>query len=152
MISFRRTNSHDQHFKDLVALLDNELSGIDGSDHSFYSQYNKIDMIRHAIVCYENDIPVGCGAFKHFEDDTVEIKRMFVAPHSRGKGIGRLILHELETWAAELNYKHCILETGRRQPDAIRLYEKAGYQTIGNYGQYKNVDNSVCMQKAIYSL
>jgi putative acetyltransferase len=152
MISFKRTNSHDQHFKHLVALLDNELSDIDGSDHSFYSQYNKIDMIKHAIVCYENDVPVGCGAFKQFEGDTAEIKRMFVMSHLRGKGIGRSILHEFETWAAELKYKHCILETGKRQPDAIKLYDKAGYRKIANYGQYKNVENSVCMQKAIYSL
>jgi len=149
MISIRRTDASDHDFKDLVTLLDAELNVIDGNDHSFYAQYNKIDMIRHAVVCYENDMHVGCGAFKPFEDDTVEIKRMFVKPRVRGQGIGRMILNELEKWAAELNYKHCVLETGKRQPDAIRLYENAGYGRISNFGQYKGVDNSICMKKAI---
>jgi putative acetyltransferase len=149
MITFRRTDASDQEFKDLVAHLDAELNVIDGNEHSFYAQYNKIDMIRNALVCYVDNVPVACGAFKPFGDDTVEIKRMFVKPHLRGKGIGRNILNELEKWAAELNYKHCILETGKRQPDAIKLYENAGYGRISNYGQYENVDNSVCMKKSI---
>jgi putative acetyltransferase len=149
MITFKRTDATDEHFKDLVTLLDAELNVIDGNDHSFYAQYNKIDMIRHALVCFENNVPVACGAFKPFNDNTVEIKRMFVKPQMRGKGIGYSLLGELEKWAAGLNYKHCILETGKRQPDAIKLYENAGYERISNYGQYKDVDNSVCMKKAI---
>jgi putative acetyltransferase len=149
MITFRRTDANDQHFRNLVTQLDDELTVIDGSDHSFYDQYNKIDMIRHVIVCYENNVPVGCGAFKPFEEHSVEIKRMFVKPKVRGKGIGRMTLGELEKWAAELNYKHCVLETGKRQQDAIKLYENAGYGRISNYGQYENVDNSICMKKAL---
>jgi putative acetyltransferase len=149
MITFKRTDAEHQQFKDLVALLDAELNVINGKDQSFYAQYNKIDMIRHAIVCFENGIAVGCGAFKPFDDDSVEIKRMFVQPEVRGKGIGRMIVNELEKWAAGLNYKYCILETGKRQPYAIKLYENAGYVRISNYGQYKDVDNSVCMKKAI---
>ena len=152
MITFKRTDAADRQFKDLVNLLDAELNVIDGNDHSFYAQYNKIDLIRHAVICFENNIPVGCGAFKPFDDETVEIKRMFVKPQIRGKGVGRMILDELEKWAAELNYKHCILETGKRQPGAIKLYENAGYDRIGNYGQYENADNSVCMKKAIMVL
>ena len=133
-------------------MLDADLKVRDGIDHSFYAQYNKIDMIRNAIVCYENNKPVGCGAFKAYDDKTVELKRMFVHPDVRGKGIGKLILHELEKWAAELNYTHCILETGKKQPEAIRLYESSGYGRISNFGQYANVDNSVCMKKAILIL
>jgi putative acetyltransferase len=149
MITCIRTDATDQQFTDLVTLLDAELHVIDGNDHSFYAQYNKIDMIRHALVCFENDVPVACGAFKPFDDNTVEIKRMFVKPQMRGKGVGSMVLVELEKWAAELKFKHCILETGKRQPDAIKLYENAGYRQISNYGQYKDVDNSVCMKKAI---
>jgi GNAT superfamily N-acetyltransferase len=149
MITFARTDSENNDFRILVALLDAYLKVRDGADHSFYAQYNKIDMIRNAIVCYENNTPIGCGAFKPYDDETVEIKRMFVLPDARGKGIGKLILSELEKWAAELNYTHCILETGKRQPEAIRLYESSGYGRISNFGQYTNVDNSVCMKKAI---
>ena len=149
MITFKRTDSNDKDFKDLVTLLDAELKIRDGDDHSFYSQYNKIDMIRHVIVCYKNNVPVGCGAFKSFDDSSVEIKGMFVHPEHREKGYGQLILDELEIWAAELNYTHSILETGKRQPEAIGLYKKAGYEFIENYGQYANVENSICMKKAL---
>ena len=74
---------------------------------------------------------------------------MFVLPGYRGHGIGLNILKELELWALELNYTECILETGKKQPEAISLYQKAGYMITNNYGQYKNVENSVCMAKVI---
>ncbi|MBN8788447.1 MAG: GNAT family N-acetyltransferase, partial [Terrimonas sp.] len=59
------------------------------------------------------------------------------------------IVNELEQWAKELHYTACVLETGKRQPEAIRLYQKAGYTLIENFGQYKNVENSVCMKKIL---
>ena len=148
---FKRTDASDGYFRSLVALLDADLAVRDGADHSFYNQFNKIDAIRHVIVCYANAKPVACGAFKPFNDDSVEVKRMFVLPEYRGKQIGQMLLKELEKWAAELGYKHSVLETGKKQHEAIRLYEKAGYHRIPNYGQYENVENSVCMRKAITS-
>ena len=148
MITFERTAGNDD-FKKLVTLLDEDLSIRDGDEHSFYDQFNKIQNIRHAIVCYIDNKPVGCGAFKELHQKKAEIKRMFVLPEFRGKGIGLLILNELESWASQLNYHECILETGKKQPEAIRLYQKAGYAIIKNYGQYENVENSVCMSKII---
>jgi putative acetyltransferase len=59
------------------------------------------------------------------------------------------VLSELESWAAELGYPKCVLETGKRQPEAIALYEKQGYQRIPNYGQYIGVENSVCFEKVL---
>jgi putative acetyltransferase len=59
------------------------------------------------------------------------------------------VLAELEAWAAELGYPKCVLETGKRQPEAIALYEKQGYQRISNYGQYIGVENSVCFEKVL---
>jgi GNAT superfamily N-acetyltransferase len=149
MITFIRTDSSHPDFQELVALLDEDLSIRDGDDHSFYAAFNKIQNIRHAIVCYQNEQAIGCGAFKEFDANAVEIKRMFVLPQHRGQAVGFSILKELETWAGELNYRQCILETGKKQPEAIRLYQKAGYTVIDNYGQYKNVENSVCMKKEI---
>jgi GNAT superfamily N-acetyltransferase len=73
---------------------------------------------------------------------------MFVLPEYRGHGIAMKILNELELWAAEFNYQKYILETGKKQPEAIRLYEKAGYTIIAAYGQYLNIENSVCMMKS----
>lgn len=144
-----RTTSEDGDYQNLVTLLDAELKIRDGDEHSFFAQYNKSDMIKHVVVCYDNETAVGCGAFKYFDDGIVEIKRMFVLNQMRGKGIAKKILAELEQWAKELNYNQTILETGIRQPEAIALYKHAGYTVIPNYGQYENVASSVCMKKSI---
>ena len=149
MIKIIRTNSDDPHFIALVRLLDADLAKRDGNEHSFYAQFNKIDTIKYAIVCYEDDTPVACGAIKEYAKDAVEIKRMFTLPEHRGKGIASRVLTELELWAADLTYKTCILETGKRQPEAITLYKRNGYTLIPNYGQYANVENSVCFEKNI---
>ena len=149
MINLIRTNSDNPDFTKLVALLDRDLAIRDGDDHAFYAQFNKTNHIRHVIVAYENDEAIGCGAFKDYETAVVEIKRMFVQPQHRGKGIAGLILTELENWAKELQNTSCVLETGKKQPEAIRLYQKSGYSIISNYGQYAGIDNSVCMKKEI---
>jgi len=149
MTACKRTDSDNPDFQDLVALLDEDLAIRDGAEHAYYHQFNKIVNIRNAIVCFVDDKPIGCGAFKQYAQDKVEIKRMYVFPAYRGKGIGLAILKELEQWAAELKYSNCILETRKKQPEAITLYQKAGYTIIKNYGQYENIENSVCMLKII---
>lgn len=149
MIKCIRTDSSNPDFVALVKLLDAELAERDGSEHSFYAQYNKIDSIKNAVVAYIESTPAGCGAFKHFENGAVEIKRMFTLPEMRKKGIAASVLTELETWAADLGYKKCILETGLKQPEAIALYEKSGYRLIPNYGQYTGIENSVCFEKKL---
>jgi putative acetyltransferase len=142
-----RTNSSNENFQMLVRELDADLGIRDGEDHLFYARFNTIDNIRYAIVAYDSETPVGCGAIKEYSQDTMEVKRMYVAVNWRGKGIATTILKELERWAFELNYKKCLLETGKKQPEAIELYKKNGYQIIPNFGQYKNVENSVCFEK-----
>jgi GNAT superfamily N-acetyltransferase len=144
-----RTNSDNPDFLELVALLDADLQIRDGAEHSFYAQFNKIDKIRYIVVAYENGKAVGCGAFKKHSASAAEIKRMFVRPDNRGRGIAGQILTELEDWAKELNFSECILETGKKQPEAVKLYQKSGYKIIPNYGQYVGVENSVCMKKPI---
>jgi len=149
MITLKRTNSDDPDFISLVALLDKDLAIRDGEDHSFYNQFNKIDKIKHVVVFYEDDIAVGCGAFREKESDSVEIKRMYVHPDHRKKGIASQVLAELERWAAEIKYPYTVLETGKKQPEAIALYQKSGYSIIPNYPPYENMDNSVCMKKTL---
>jgi putative acetyltransferase len=149
MTNLIRTDSSNTDFVELVKLLDEDLRLKDGDDHAFYAQFNKIDAIKNVLVAYVNNKAVGCGAFKPSKDHSVEIKRMFVHPDYRGKGIAQQILAELEKWAADLGNKNCVLETGQKQPEAIKLYLKSGYVRIPNYGQYANVANSVCMQKLL---
>jgi putative acetyltransferase len=149
MIKIVRTNSANSDFLILVRKLDTELAIRDGDDHTFYSQFNTLEKIRHVVLAYVDGEPAGCGAIKEYSDNTMEIKRMFVLPDHRREGIAAKILTELEKWAAELSFRKCILETGKKQPEAIELYKKNGYQPIPNYGQYTGVVNSVCFEKTI---
>lgn len=149
MIFLKRTDSTDPDFIELVRHLDADLAEKDGKEHSFYAQFNKIDHIRHVVVAYDEDRAVGCGAIKAFDDHSMEVKRMFVYPEQRGKGIATIVLAELERWAAELSFTRCVLETGKRQQDAIRVYMRNGYASIPNYGQYIGVENSLCFAKQL---
>ncbi|HEV8512960.1 MAG TPA: GNAT family N-acetyltransferase [Cyclobacteriaceae bacterium] len=149
MIKLIKTNSDNRDFIELVKKLDGELAVRDGNDHSFYSQFNKIAKIKYVVLAYDNNTPLACGAIKEFDANTMEVKRMYVSPELRGKGIAAEILLALESWAKELSYTTCVLETGKRQPEAIRLYEKCGYMRIRNYGQYIGIENSVCFEKIL---
>ena len=149
MIELKRTNSKDTDFQNLVEELDKDLAIRDGEDYSFYAQFNKIDAIKYVVIAYDYNKPIGCGAIKEYSDNTMEVKRMFVTLERRGQGIASLILRKLELWTKELNFKNCILETGKKQPEAIRLYSKNGYHIIPNYGQYKDVEISVCFEKKL---
>ena len=147
MPNINRTTSENIDFQKLVVLLDEVLRSRDGEDHAFYAQHNTLDKINHVVVCYQDAVAIGCGAFKEFDSNTVEIKRMFVHPYYREKGIASAVLKELEIWASEFNYTNYVLETGKNNPEAISLYQKNGYKIIPNYGQYENVDTSVCLKK-----
>lgn len=98
-------------------------------------------------VAYLAGEPVGCGAVRLIESAVAEIKRMYVAPSARGSGVGRCILQELEAAARTLGVKRLVLETGPRQPEAITLYQRAGFVAIPLFGEYVSSDFSVCMAK-----
>lgn len=149
MVHLERTDSTHGDFIELVRRLDAELADRDGGEHSFYDQFNKIDKIRYVVVAYKEGQAVSCGAIKELEPGVMEVKRMYTLPEHRGKGIAAQVLGELERWAAELGCEKCVLETGKRQPEAIALYTKSGYQVTPNYGQYVGVENSVCFEKEI---
>lgn len=147
MITIRRTNSEDKNFLDLVVELDKDLAKRNGATNDFFAQFNKTDLIKNVVVALKDNIPVGCGAMKPYNQSTMEIKRMYVLPEMRGKGIAVAVLQALEAWAGELGYNKCILETGDKMPEALKLYQKTGYQVIPNYGPYENVASSICFKK-----
>jgi putative acetyltransferase len=149
MITLIRTNSENSDFRILVKFLDEELAVADGEDHLFYSQFNKIDKIKYVVIAFENEKAMGCGALKEYDKNTMEIKRMYVSASGRGRGIATGILTELEQWARELSFGKCILETGKKQPEAIGLYKKNGYTLIPNWGQYEGIENSLCFEKVL---
>ena len=149
MAELVRTDSSDPDFIELVRYLDADLAERDGAEHSFYAQFNKIAVLKHAVVAYVDGKAVACGAIKEFSPGVMEVKRMYTLPAYRGKGIAGQVLSLLEKWAAETGCRKCVLETGRRQPEAIALYTRSGYISIPNYGQYAGKYNSVCFEKAV---
>lgn len=146
-MQLKRTDSKNPDFIELVSYLDKELQENDGDEHHFYDQYNKIDNIKYALVLYMDGKPVGCGAIKEYDEDSMEVKRMFVLKAYRGRGCSSKILLGLEKWARELKYNRAVLETGKRQKSAVNLYNSKGYQRIENYGQYSGIENSLCFEK-----
>jgi GNAT superfamily N-acetyltransferase len=149
VIKLIRTNSDHADFIELVRLLDAYLTIVDGEDHSFYNQYNSIENLKYVIVAFDNGEAVGCGAIKSSNSTSMEVKRMFVQPAARGKGLAKKILSELEQWAQELGFEKCILETGRRMEDAVTLYKKCGYEVIPNFEPYTKMENSICFEKRV---
>ncbi len=146
-LTTKRTTTNDADFIYLVSLLDNELWNELNEDQSTYDQYNKVPDINTAIIIYDEQIPVAIGCFKEYNNDTVEIKRMFVEKAYRGKGISKIVLGELEKWAIEEGFLFAILETSIHFTVAKKLYKNAGYIVIANYDQYAYLEESICMKK-----
>lgn len=147
MLQLQRTDSSNPNFRELVKHLDAELAQWYGAEQAFYAQFNKVDAIKQVVVAYEDATAVSCGAIRPVSEGVMEIKRMYTLPERRGRGIAAKLLAELERWAAELGSRQCLLETGKKQPEAIHLYIKSGYSPIPNYGQYEGKGYSVCFAK-----
>jgi GNAT superfamily N-acetyltransferase len=122
MITIKRCTSENKEFRELVVLLDADLNSRYGILQAQYNTYNRIESNNTVVVAYDDGLPVGCGCYKQYDDDSVEIKRMFTKPENRGKGIAKKILTELEKWAGENGFKYAVLETGSKQYEAINFY------------------------------
>jgi GNAT superfamily N-acetyltransferase len=92
---------------------------------------------------------VGCGAVRLLDPTTVEVKRMYVEPETRGRGVAQEILAHLEQAGRELGARRAVLETGIYQDEAIGLYRRAGYTEVACWGEYTTSPTSVCYEKSI---
>ena len=101
------------------------------------------------LVVREDGSAIGCGGVCRFDEMRAELKRMYVLPEARGRGLGRRLLEELEAEARRLGYAGIVLETGDRQPEAVGLYESAGYERIPCYGIYATRALSLCFEKTL---
>jgi GNAT superfamily N-acetyltransferase len=137
----------------LIAALNAELAAMYNDPRANHFRLDADDVApgRGAfLVAYDGEEPVGCGAIRHIDDGTVEIKRMYVAPDWRGRGVGRRVLEALEDAARLLNATRIVLETGIRQSRALALYRASGYAEIPAYGEYvDSPETSVCMAKEL---
>ena len=144
-----RSDSKDSDFRQLVQQLDQDLDDRYGAQQDFYGQFNALDEIKHVVIAYVADRPIACGAIKAFDEQATEVKRMYVDPPFRGKGVASQVLLALEDWAKILAFQACVLQLANNQAEALGLYKKQGYQITANFGQYIGDDNSICMRKTL---
>ena len=150
MLEIRRTNSENPDFKRLTQELDVALCDLYGTKQEDFEEYNRIIDLDTVVLAYQDDIAIGCGCFRKFNEDSIEIKRMFVTPEHRGKGVASRILYELESWGYELKYSYATLETGNKQIPAIEMYQGLGYMIIDHFTNHANADISVSMIKSLW--
>lgn len=139
----------------LIAALNRELSAIypePGANHFTLDPEDTARGRGAFLVVYRGNVPVGCGAVRLLDAETGELKRMYVAPAERGRGLGRLLVAELEAEARALGVRRLVLETGTRQHAALALYRATGFRPIPLYGEYcLSPDTSVCLGKELSS-
>lgn len=148
-LEIRRTDARNEAFRSLVQQLDADLDDRYGDQQDFYGQFNALDAIKQVVVAYLEGEAIACGAIKAFDQQSMEVKRMYVQHAARGNGVATQVLKELETWAQSLGYTHCVLQLADNQPEALALYEKNGYARTENFGQYIGDENSICMRKEL---
>ena len=101
------------------------------------------------VVGYLDTTPVAMGGVRRIDDADVEIKRMYVVPDQRGRGLSRVVLAHLESLARDLGATRVLLETGQKQPEAMRLYESSGYERVEGFGHYRCEPDSVSYAKFV---
>lgn len=151
-IELKQATSQDPDFRLLISELDADLRDRNGEVMDIYDTHNIIEDIGTVIIAYLDYKPAGCGCFKVYDEESVEIKRMFVRKSARGKGISAMILNALEAWAKSKGFTHTVLETGSRQVEALGLYQKAGYTLIPSYGPYADLPDSICFRKDLRAI
>lgn len=151
LTEFVRTDGKNEDFVENCRLLDMDLDRRVGRQikREKYQKFNQLDEIQEAIVVYEDQKPAGGGAIRKYDDDTVELKRVFVHNEYQGRGIGSRLVSLLMEWAAELGYQRMILETGELLAESCAVYKKLGFEVIPNYGPYVNMPESLCMAKEL---
>ena len=148
---FVYTDGSSLDFMELCHELDDFLNELVGGEENRaeYILYNQLDDLHNVIVAYDDDIPVGSVSFKKYDDECAEVKRVFVKEEYRNKGIANELMELLENTAREQGYRYLILESGAPLVAAMALYRKIGYKVIPNYGQYREMPNSICMKKEL---
>ena len=138
MLEYKRTNGKNKDFIENCRRLDADLDQRIGKEiqRSKYEKYNQLDKINEAIVVYENNVLVGAGSIRYYDEINVELKRIYISPAFRGQGLGTKLVSLLIEWAKELGYQRVLLETGEKLTESVALYKKLGFERIPNYGPY----------------
>lgn len=152
MFTLTRESHESVIARRLIEALDLELTAQYPEEGATFFELLAVDVTEgHGafLVAWEGTEPVGCGAVRKLTDDRVELKRMYVVPNFRGKGVGCALLSALEDIARSLGARELVLETGSRQVAAVHMYERAGFGAIASFGPYANSPLSVCLGKVL---
>jgi putative acetyltransferase len=113
----------------------------------------KVEHLAHGLgaflIARLNGAAIGCGAVRRLDEERVELKRMYVDPDYRGRGVAREIIERLEAEARAMGASRLVLETGIFQDEAIGLYRRVGFRVIDCFGEYAGVPTSLCLEKAL---
>jgi putative acetyltransferase len=151
MITIERAQLTDDVSRALIDSLNAELSEMypePGANHFQLDPHEVTDGSGSFLVVYRDGAPVGCGAVRRLDDETAELKRMYVVTPERGRGLGRRLVSALEAEAQALGARRLVLETGTRQTAALALYRATGFREIPLFGEYlSSPATSVCLGK-----
>ena len=148
-MEIRLVDAENADFLALVQQLDEYYFEVVGEVHRRYAKYNDPHLLDARMVAYQDGKAVGCGAWKKKDDQTAEIKRIFVSKDFRRQGVASALIGALEQDAAAHGYTRAILETARTTDDSAALYHKLGYQEIAYYGSPAGAENCRCFEKAL---
>ena len=141
------TTQDDERFIQLSDRLNLEYLENIGDIANNYLEYNAIIEPHTVFLELDEDVPIACGSFREIDDDSVEIRRLFVVKEHRRKNIALKIMKKLEKEAVSKGYSSAYLVTGIENKASNSLYKKLGYSYIENFGQFKGDDLCVCMKK-----
>jgi putative acetyltransferase len=129
----------------LIGELDDHLNSLYPPEDNF----TELPTADAFLIARIDDVAVGCGAVRFLDAETAEVKRMYVAPSARGRGVGRQLLDELEMFARGRGAHRLVLETGPLQIEALAMYERAGFGSTPCWGEYAHGKNSLCFEKVL---
>ena len=151
-VSIQRASLHSSDVQALISALNAELSERYPEEGAVFSRLDtgEVSPGKGAIlIAVVDSEAVGCGAIRRVDESDAEIKRMYVVPGFRGTGVGRALLNGLEVEAHLLGVSRLVLETGERLPEALVLYERAGFAVIPQFGEYLGAPLSLCVGKLL---
>lgn len=147
---FVKAEGTNPDFIELCMELDETLNGINGKENQAkFKQHNTLEFIHDVILVYDLDTVIGCCSYKLYDDETVEVKRVYLKPAYQGKGIAKEMLRRLEADARIAGFRYAVLETNAKFTSAVGLYTKSGYKVIPKYGPYVDLAESICMSKKL---
>ncbi|MBR2991885.1 MAG: GNAT family N-acetyltransferase [Clostridiales bacterium] len=146
-LEFIWTDGNNEEFHQFYLETEDYYSSIVGGkkNREGFIPYNLSESISAVLLAYMDGVAVGCAGLKKYNDSDVEIKRVWVEPDYRSRHIATELMDRIEDKAREMGFKRAVLQTRPIMEDAVGLYEKRGYELIGNYPPFDKLEGAICM-------